>query len=162
MHAREEFFYLPALKIEDWERVFLFFEAGRTNNHPSSNKTPYLRITFHLRSDLRTDLRDRRSKIDSSSFFGIDGRTLNIEDRGEWGSLFSVAEDRRCVPSSEVMTENGGFFEGGVLHFYGSEEQEPAHLHFSDRRLGRKSPSALWTLSIVICSCCCFHVNNNR
>ena len=98
------------------ERGPSFSEAGRSKNPtpifekpppPSSKES----LTPHIPSDLRTDLRGRRSKMGSSSIFGAEDRRLKMAGSSFFGSQ---GRGESVTRSSEPkIEESTGFFENG-------------------------------------------------
>ena len=108
----KRFFDFPFPKIEDGRKGSLFFGAGRSKNSPSS-KNP---LPPYLSSDLRTDLRGRRSKMGGV----LHSSEPEIEDRRWVGVLRSLEpkiEDGGVLRRLGGSSKMGGSSKigGGVL-----------------------------------------------
>ena len=103
----------------------------------------------HLPSDLRTDLRGRRSKMGGSSFFGANDRSLRISGSSSFGSeerqwrvlRFSGPKIEDRGGSSKIGTSEESRGPGECWSKGASEEEEGGPSFFRPRRwkMGRSS-----------------------
>ena len=129
---------------------------------PSSSKKSNLPPPSRLPSDLRSILRDRRSKIeDRGGFFDLRGRRSKVKGRDffdlrsgkiEYGGFFDLRlrrskkweffENRSVIEEPLPSSKNSSFRRNPSYSSSTPKIEEPPIFDLRIRRLGRRSPSA--------------------